>query len=184
MNDDPRAAMISELATTENFLVIKELHELWDEILVEHFRTLFDQAFTMVGNWSGYCLFGIPEDGVIEISLESIPVRRSSLFRFSVCVDDSDQNWWFGIRGPWDLASRYPAIAALKKECDEKQLRTWQNFRYRFFTPQRTDVYCLLREKADVNSLLVEMVQQFRTTWETFRLQIEEINLEIKAREN
>lgn len=171
---NPRTIMIAELATTENFLVIKELVELWPEILVEHHKKLFEDAFTLEGIWEGYKISGMPSNHRLEVVIPS-KVNRN-LFRFVINIGDDDRNWYFGIKGPWDLATKYPEIETLKDACTQYKFKSWQDWMYKYFNYQRSDVYGLLNNQADVKPILVSMVKQFHEECKPLKDQVEGLN--------
>ena len=171
---NPRLIMIDELASTENFLVIKELVELWPEILVEHHKKLFEDAFAVEGIWEGYRISGVPSKHLLEVVIPS--KVDSNLFRFVINVGDSDKNWFFGINGPWNLATKHPEIVTLKDACTQYKLMSWLNWMYEYFDSQRSDVYGLLSKQADVKPILISMVKQFHKKCKPLKDQVERIN--------
>lgn len=171
---NPRTIMIAELAVTENFLVIKELRELWSEILVEHHKKLFEDAFADEGIWKNYKINGVPSNQLLEVI---IPFKADrNLFRFVIMVSDDDKNWFFGIKGPWGLATKHPEIATLKDACTQHNLVSWTDWMFAYFSSQRSDVYSLLSQQADVKPVLVSMVRQFLKRCEPLKDQVEQIN--------
>jgi hypothetical protein len=171
---NPRTIMIDELATTENFLVIKELVELWPEIIIGHHKKLFEDAFAVEEIWKGYKINGVPSKQLLEVVIPSNVGRN--LFRFIIGVSDSDKNWWFGIKGPWDLSTKHPEIVTLKDACIQHKLHPYSDYMYGYFDSQRSDVYGLLSQKADVKSILISMVKQFHLKCNPLKDQVERLN--------
>lgn len=169
-----RMIMIADLATTENFFVIKELNELWPEIVFEHNKKLFEAAFAIEAIWEGYKINDIPSKQCIEVIIPSRADRK--LFRFVISVSDTDRNWYFGIVGPWHLAAQHPEIMTLKDTCTQHQLKPWTDWMQEFFDSQRSDVYGLLSQQADAKPALVSMVRQFLKKCEPLKDQVERIN--------
>ena len=171
---NPRTVMIAELATTENLLAIRELCELLPEIVVEHHKKLFEDAFAIEGIWEGYKIFGIPSKGRLEVSIPSNV--GCNLFRFVISVSDGDSNWFFGITGPWNLATQHSEIMALKDACAQHQLQPWKDWIFAYFDSQRSDVYGLLGQEVDVKPILVSMVRQFLKKCGQLKDQVEQVN--------
>lgn len=172
---NPHTQMITELASHENYLAIKELVGLWPEIAFEHHKRLFEDAFKTEGIWDDYGISGKSSDQHLKV------VNRrydgNSFFYFGISTMDSDRNWFFGIIGPWELGAKYPEIIALKEACSKLGFpRPWYNWMYEYFKCQRNDVYDLLSQSADVKPTMQSMIKEFNTKCALLKDRVEKVN--------
>jgi hypothetical protein len=170
--------MIEELATTENYLVIRELVKLWPQIRYEHNKNLFKNAFDIIGTWENYdktC--GV--DG--DLFIANRQYNSKDFFRFAINFDDDGtnehSNWFFGIIGPWSLRAKYPEILELETICKQVNLRDWSwGWKFQDFKLHRNDVIKSLTNGSDVKLIIQEMAKQFNSICSPAKEQVEKIN--------
>ncbi len=176
---NPPISLLKELAKTENYLVIKELVNLFPKIVYERYSPLFKEALIKEGMWDKYNFFDVPDDTYLDIADSTY--LGDNFFRFTIYVGDEDKNWWFGIRGPWDRTTDFPDISKLIDTCSKFELESWSKFRFKYFNTKRSLVLEMLESGNNVSSSMESMAKQFIGTCTPIKVYIDKINLRVNS---
>lgn len=137
--ENPTKALVNELATTENFFMIKELVKLFPQVCYQHNSKIFRDNFQLSDLSTSYKYI----DATLErLEIGDLSCSGDKFFRFAIYIGDADSNWYFGVVGPWPQYRDRPEVKDLESECQKLDMALKWNFWYSVnFKSQRSVVY-------------------------------------------